>query len=748
MTLDSVFDGTFTPKYHSTSWVREAEDGTFSTTNGIGDIVLASVLEANSTRVLVSQADVIDPYTNKPISWDWWRLSPDGKFVLFRSDTRKQWRHSSHGVYWIHRLQDHKTRSLHPATFKSKVPTVSYASWAPVGHQIAFVSDNDLWVTSADFNNVDPTQVTFDGSDVVFNGVPDWVYEEEVFASDSALWWSPKGDTIAFLRSNESEVPEFKLQYYNPTSDAFAVNPYPTEVDMRYPKPGYRNPDVTVHVFNVDGRNATVRQLEWEGQLEPGARIITEVAWVGDDALIVKEIDRAARNGRVAVFTDGKTKGTVVRTLGKDGEEGDDGWIDHGQDVIPVTTGVGGYLDIVPNDGFDHIALFTPTTATKPIFLTSGDWEVSKIAGFDAENGVVYFVAANPSIDRHVYSVSLPETRAEAEADDYAPKLVPLTDTTKPGYYDVSFSPKAGFYSLSYRGPLVPWQRLLQTGDGDLDTVLEDNKQLNDTLREYHRPIETRSTLVTPDGLELNMIEILPPNLDTSGRKKYPLLIQVYGGPYSQMVDNTFKRDWHSYLASEEKYVIVRVDGRGTGFKGRALRNPIRDDLGHWEVEDQIALARELVKRKYVDRSRVGIWGWSYGGYMTLKTLEAGGDLFNLGMAVAPVTDWRYYDSIYTERYMNTPQDNSEGYVTSSVHNVTAFDGKNLLLAHGTGDDNVHFANMASLVDKLTQSRVRGWQMRVFTDSSHSIATRGANRELYEWMTTYLQDTWGKGGKH
>jgi dipeptidyl aminopeptidase len=182
------------------------------------------------------------------------------------------------------------------------------------------------------------------------------------------------------------------------------------------------------------------------------------------------------------------------------------------------------------------------------------------------------------------------------------------------------------------------------------------------------------------------------------------------------MVSNAFKRDWHSFLACEQKYVIVRIDGRGTGFKGRALRNPIRDDLGHWEVEDQLALARELIKRKYIDRQRVGIWGWSYGGYMTLKTLEAGHDLFTLGMAVAPVTDWRYYDSIYTERYMNTPEANPDGYVRSAVNNVTNFAGIDLLLAHGTGDDNVHFANMASLVDKLTQDQVRGWRMRMFTD--------------------------------
>jgi dipeptidyl aminopeptidase len=193
----------------------------------------------------------------------------------------------------------------------------------------------------------------------------------------------------------------------------------------------------------------------------------------------------------------------------------------------------------------------------------------------------------------------------------------------------VSFSPKAGYYSLTYRGPHVPWQRVVQVGEGGLDLLLEDNAELNATISEFHRPIETRTTF-SINGNDLNVQEIWPPNIDTSGRKKYPLLIEVYGGPCSQRCP-TSSGATGTFLACEQKYIIVRIDGRGTGFKGRKLRNPIRDNLGTTEVEDQIAGARELIKRKYIDRSRVGIWGWSYGGFMTLKTLEAKSDLFNLG---------------------------------------------------------------------------------------------------------------------
>ena len=213
------------------------------------------------------------------------------------------------------------------------------------------------------------------------------------------------------------------------------------------------------------------------------------------------------------------------------------------------------------------------------------------------------------------------------------------------------------------------------------------------------------------------MLEIHPPNLDVSGRKKYPVLFRPYGGPASQTISDRFTRDWHSYLACEKGYIIVMVDGRGTGFKGRALRNPVRDNLGYWEAVDQIAAAAEIGRRNYVDNKRIGIWGWSYGGYLTLKTLEAGSGLFSLGIAVAPVTDYLLYDSIYTERYLSTPTSNPDGYHRAAVRNVTNFEGIDLAFAHGTGDDNVHFANTAALVDKLTQSHVRGWRMRIFTDS-------------------------------
>ncbi|WWD21310.1 hypothetical protein CI109_105794 [Kwoniella shandongensis] len=743
ITMDHIFNGTFGANTKQLDWVKEAPDGTFSHVSLEGNIVLNTVQNMTLDTVLVDSSLVLDLDGNK-LHWQSWALSADMKYVLFKTDHVKQWRHSSFGNYWIYRRSDSVT---FPIVAPTHPPTITHCTWSPVGHGLAFVDKNDLYVipeSEMASTQPKPVRVTDDGSEVVFNGVPDWVYEEEVFETDSALWWSPDASTIAYLRSDESDVKDFKLQYYNPSNDAFEPHQYPTELDMKYPKPGTPNPTVSVHTYTLSTRSRA--QLAWEGEMPIDNRIITEVGWVADDALLVKEIDRAARLGNVILFEGGKNLGNIVRILGKDGEEGDDGWIDHGQNVIPVKGAVPGYLDIVPNEGFNHIAFFSPHNATQPTWITSGEWEVTQISAVNPENGTVYFMAATPSIDRHLYAATLPST-VEAEYEQQLTSIT-ATDKSPPGYYETSFSPGANYYVLSYKGPEVPWQRLVSvTEEEDINVLLEGNGKLNQTLSEFVRPIISRTTIES-DGFELNMLEMLPPNMDSTGRKKYPVLIRVYGGPGSQMVSNRFERDWHTYLVTAQRYIVIMVDGRGTGLKGRALRNPVRDDLGHWEVVDQIAAAKEMVKRGYVDRSRIGIWGWSYGGYMTCKTLEADSGIFTLGMAVAPVTDFLYYDSIYTERYMSTPSANGQGYISSAVNNVTSFSGDKVdfIWAHGSGDDNVHFANSASLLDKLTQSQVRGWRFRMFTDSAHSMDKRGAFREVYEWMTDFLEEKWGKGG--
>ncbi|KAM5541328.1 hypothetical protein V8D89_004882 [Ganoderma adspersum] len=763
LTMDHFFNGTFSTNRKDIHWVPEAGDGVYAVIEG--SFISLHDLKTNTTSDLVSLVDIRDEH-GSPLSWSEWKLSKDMKYLLVKANWKKQWRHSSFGNYYIHELATKETRPLIPP---SHPPVTAYATWSPTGESIAFVAENDLYVVPSPFDT--PVRVTTSGNASLFHGVPDWVYEEEVFSADYALWWSPDSSKLAFLAFDETAVDEYSFPIYNPSEDAHAVVPYPSSVVMKYPKPGYSNPLVSVHVFQLGTYLSSVHQaggganvnttvlarqatleLDWDGRVARDNSIIAEVAWVSGDALLVKEVTRAAEDGHVVYFDLARESGRVgrpARKLGKDGEQGDDGWIDATQAIYPIDAalspgGVPAYLDIVPTpEGYNHIALFSPANSSTPQFLTYGEWEVtSGILAVDVNRGVVYFQAANPSsTQRHIYSVPLPSLN---NATRVAPSS--LTDISSSGYYDASFSPQGAFYLLSYRGPHPPWQRIIHVGDDDFKYIVSENPQLNDTLATYDLPIVTHSTLES-DGHTLNVLEMRPPRMDDSGRTKYPVLFRVYGGPGSQMVDVRFQHDWHDYVVSELQYIVVIVDGRGTGFKGRKLRNPVKNNLGRWETRDQVNAAKVWAAKEYVDPKRIGIWGWSYGGFMSSKVLEADAGVHSLAIAVAPVTSWRLYDSIYTERYMNLPAVNPGGYVTASISNVTGFHRADFLLMHGSGDDNVHYANSAHLLDMFTAEGVRNFRFRMFTDSDHSIYRRGANRELYEWMTTFLVEKWGKGAK-
>ncbi|KAF5386417.1 hypothetical protein D9757_006636 [Collybiopsis confluens] len=764
ITMEHIFNGTFAADSSSISWVSEAGDGVFSISTE--DYIKLVDLKTNTTSNLVKKADIRDQYGRPLEHWGDWKLSADMKYLLVQADHKKQWRWSSFGNYYIHTIS---TGDTHPIIPPTDPPTTSYATWSPTGESLAYVDNNDLYILTSPSASTSPIRVTTSGNASLFHGVPDWVYEEEVFSDDYALWWSPDSKKVAFLRFDETAVDEFTFPIYNPTDENDAVIPYTSEVTMKYPKPGYSNPLVSVHVFDlgmflesdaavITGFPAAEETLEldWAGRHPVENSIIMEVAWVDDAQLLLKEVNRNADSGSVVFFdlsgTDkSRSHGSVVRKLGKQGEEGDDGWIDSAQNIFPIPKnskpGLStAYLDIVPSpDGFNHIALFNPANASTPQFLTSGEWEVSSgIKGVDAKQGIVYFEAANPSsIERHLFSVSFADEMSSEKV--LAPTKLTVTELDESAYYETNFSPEAGFYLLSYLGPSIPWQKVVQTGNPEFNYVLTTNDELGNRSTEFEAPTVLYSTIES-DGFELNVKEIRPPRMDDSGRTKYAVLFYVYGGPFSQNVHLRYQRDWSDYLACGMQYIIITVDGRGTGFKGRKLRNTVKSNLGYFETIDQINAARIWAAKDYVDPKRIGIWGWSYGGFMSSKVAEADAGIHSLAMAVAPVTSWRLYDSIYTERYMNLPDLNPGGYINASISNVTGFNHIEYLLAHGSGDDNVHFANSAHLLDMFTKAQVRNFRFRMFTDSDHSISRRGAQREVYEYMLEFLEEKWGKGG--
>jgi dipeptidyl aminopeptidase len=361
-----------------------------------------------------------------------------------------------------------------------------------------------------------PIRVTSAGNATLFHGVPDWVYEEEVFASDYALWWSPDSAKVAFLVFDETSVPEYVFPVYNPGWSNAAVKPYTSDVRMRYPKPGYPNPRVSAHVFDLsryltdrllDPTSATL-ELDWAGRLPDNDTVLTEVVWLDNVDLLIKEVSRNADRGSVVLFdlASASPSGKIVRTLGRDGEEGDDGWIEARQSVVPLPVsllhaGVSGYLDIVPTkEGWNHIALFSPVDSTTPRWLTAGEWEVTgNILAIAPSSHLVYFQAANPSsTQRHIYSVPLPDLDKLA-TDAAATPPAPLTDVSQPGYFSADFSPNAGFYLLSYDGPAIPWQRVEATSDEKISFVLTDNTKLNETWNAFEMPIVQHS-IIESDG--------------------------------------------------------------------------------------------------------------------------------------------------------------------------------------------------------------------------------------------------------
>ncbi|CAG8541103.1 11966_t:CDS:10, partial [Acaulospora morrowiae] len=657
--FDDIYNGSFYPTYTSLVWsTSDGDDGQFIYQQTDNSIVVEHIAD-KSKKTLVDGKDLGE------LTYFSFDVSPDNQYVLLGTNKTKLWRHSYTANYFIFNVSSKLIFPITTPIDTNHQAVISYAKWSPVGHSLAFVKDNDVYVS---VGLTEERRITYDGSTVIFNGVPDWIYEEEVLATNFALWWSPDATYIAYIRLNETDVPEYRFPLY---LNGMEAGPYVTEVVMKYPKPGYPNPIVTFHIYDVS--KPLVSQsaaIPFTDDFSDDNKIITEVCWAGSDKALVRVMDRVQDTARVVLVDTVTLKGTTVREENADATDG--GWHEITRSMIYLkkfgSLTQDAYLDIVVNNGYNHLALFSPIDSNTPQFLTSGNWEVvGGVQAVDYKRELVYFISTEKSsIERHLYSVTLDGKNKTA-----------LTDTSSAGYYSVSFSKDSEYYNIMYQGPDIPWQKVLKT----------DNKKLN-------------------------VMEIRPPGMDESGREKYPVLFRVYGGPTSQLVSKKFLVDWHMFLASSPKlkYIVVVVDTRGTGYKGRNFRVCVRKHLGEFEANDTINTARYWSKLPYVNSSKMAVWGWSFGGFLTTKVIEANSGVFQAGIAVAPVTDWRFYDSIYTERYMKSPDTNAEGYQRAAVTNMTGFKNAKFLLVHGTGD-------------------VHNYRVQFYTDSDHSMTKHNANRE-------------------
>ena len=744
ITMNQVLGGQWRAKSHHLSWIAGS--------NGEDGLLLEREAEGRRDYLVVE-----DVRSRKPgaTSLDSRTLMKDGGFkvngnqiypskvwpssnfkkVLIMSDEEKNWRHSYTGKYWIFDVASQEAEPLDPDHADDRI---QLASWSPQSDAIVFTRQNNIYLRKLSSTKVAKvTQITKDGGTELFYGVPDWVYEEEVFGGNSATWWSEGGDYIAFLRTNETAVPEYPIQYFvsrpSGRKPKIGEENYPEVRQIKYPKAGAPNPVVDLKFYDV--AKDEVFDVKTDSDYSDDDRLITEVVWAGNDGkVLVRETNRESDILKVLLIDVARRTGKVVRTVDVNGIDG--GWFEVSEMTrfIPADPSNNrphsGYVDTVIHEGYDHLAYYSPLDSSKPIYLTSGKWEVVKApSAVDLANNLVYFVATKESpIQRHVYSVHLDGSGLRS-----------ISDTSKEGYYDVSFSTAVGYALLSYQGPDIPWQKVISTPSNrdEYEHHIEDNQALAKFASQHELPIEIYQT-VPVDGFDLQLVERRPPHFDEN--KKHPVLFFLYGGPGSQSVDKRFNVDFQAYIASNLGYIVVTVDGRGTGFIGRAARCIVRGHIGYYEALDQISTAKLWAQKKYVDADRMAIWGWSYGGFMTLKTLELdGGNTFKYGMAVAPVTDWRFYDSIYTERYMHTPQHNPDGYANTSISNVTALQNNvRFLFMHGVADDNVHMQNSLTLLDKLDIAGVENYDVHVFPDSDHSIFFHNANRMVYDRLNNWL----------
>jgi dipeptidyl-peptidase-4 len=640
------------------------------------------------TKSFKSLADGIDSYT----------FSSDEKQLLIANATTPIFRHSFTADYYLYNLT---TKELTKILERVQEPTFS-----PDGKKIAFARENNLFVY--DIATKETTQVTTDGKkNAIINGITDWVYEEE-FAFVRAFDWSADSKKLAYIRFDESEVPEFTMNIYQ-------KNLYPTVETFKYPKAGEKNATVSLHIYNMEAGASKNIELGNYSDF-----YIARMKWTNDANTLCAQVLNRHQDNLDLLFIDGNSGAARVVMNEKDAA-----YVDVTDNLTFLKDN--SYIWTSEKDGYNHIYLFDKNGKLKNQ-VTKGAWEVTSYYGFDEKTKTIYYQSTEKgSIVRDIYRISLD-----------GKNKVKLSQQV--GTNNATFSPNFDFFINTFSSVTTPPTYTLNSSkDGKVVKGILDNVSLLDKLKNYNLPNKEFFELTTEKGNKLNAWIIKPKDFDAS--KKYPVFMYQYSGPGSQQVANDWldTNDLWFMMLSQQGYITVCVDGRGTGFKGAAFKKVTQKELGKYEVEDQIDAAKVLGSYTYVDKSRIGIFGWSYGGFMASNCLLKGADVFKMAIAVAPVTNWRFYDSIYTERYMQTPQENASGYDMNSPINFADKLKGNFLLIHGTADDNVHFQNSMQFVEALVQAN-KQFDWAVYPDKNHGIYGGKTRIQLFNKMTNYIKE--------
>jgi dipeptidyl-peptidase-4 len=650
---------------------------------------------------LVSAAELIKQGSDEPLRIESYAFSADGRRLLIFAESQQVWRARTKGRYYVF---DFPTRGLIPVS--DSEGWQMFAKFSPDGRQVAFVRDNDIYV--ADLASSEEQRLTFDGSETIINGTTDWVYEEELDLRD-AFRWSPDGSKLAYWRFDQSPIRTYWLV------DAMPL--YPELNGVRYPKAGEANSTVSVGAVDLASGATTWFDIGSDEDI-----YIARMEWAASsDEVVIQRLNR--HQSQLDLLLGNANTGRTSLLF----SERDEAWLNANNDLHWIDDGQG-FTWTSDRDGFSHVYLYD-RSGRMVRQLTRGNWDVTAFHGVHEAEDRIFFTAASESpITRTVYSASL-------DGGD----MTRLAGGR--GTHSARFSPDFAFFTDTYSSiGKPPVTRLRRVADGSEVRVLEDNAELAGKLDGLDLREPEFFTVQADDGSMLNAWIMKPRDFDPG--KTYPLLLYVYGGPGSQTVRDSWggtRYLWHQMLV-RDGILVASVDNRGTGARGREFEKQVYLRLGQLETADQLAAIRQLGDLPYVDASRIGIWGWSYGGYMALMTSLLGGEHVAAAIAGAPVTSWELYDTIYTERFMRTPQENPEGYsIGAPLSHAEGLEGE-LLIIHGTADDNVHPQNTLKMIAELEQAG-KQFDMRLYPGQRHGVRGRVLSVNLYEMMTRFLHRT-------
>ncbi|MBO5380914.1 MAG: S9 family peptidase [Bacteroides sp.] len=644
-------------------------------------------------------------------NFDSYTFSPDGMKLLIATETTPIYRHSYTAVHYLYSLRRNTEGKINNVVERLSDGGPQQAPvFSPDGNLVAFVRDNNIFLVKTHFGNSE-SQVTEDGKfNEVLNGIPDWVYEEE-FAFNSALEFSADSKMLAYIRWDESEVPSYTFQLYAGERPHYTeYEAYPGAYTYKYPKTGQVNSKVSVHTFDIQTR--VTRQMDVPLDKDG---YIPRIRFTKDpEKLAIMTLNRH-QNRFDLYFCNPRSK--VCKLVLRDET---DTYIK--ERIFDEIRFYNDYFSFVSEkSGFNHLYWYN-MNGTLMKQVTQGNYELKEFLGYDEADGSFYYSSNEESpLRQAIYKIDRKgkKTKLSAQA----------------GTNTAQFSSNMKYYMNRFSNTTTPTVVTLNSNNGQVLTTLIDNAALKERLAARNLPQTEFFTFTTERGTELNGWMMKPTDFQAS--KKYPVLLYQYSGPGSQEVLDRYSVSWETYMASQG-FIVVCVDGRGTGGRGAEFEKCTYLNLGVKEAEDQVSAAKYVSGLPYVDKNRIGIWGWSFGGYMTLMAMSEGTPIFKAGVAVAAVTDWKYYDTIYGERFMRTPGENHDGYKESSAFTRAKNLHGKLLLVHGMADDNVHYQNCAEYAEHLVQLG-KQFDMQIYTNRNHSIFGGYTRMHLYTKLTEFFK---------